>query len=117
MKIEPVPYKRFERLPIGCFTAEITADGWGQTRYENESEEHILWTDEVGEFVRFVYQFFKECDDWQKLKKYAVKYGEEIRDDDGGVMTAINFIGEQLDYTMHVSGTRILIFPYRKIKR
>ena len=114
MRLEPVKYKRFERNPVGCFEAHMMADGWGQTKYTNDSSSSVLLSAEVSEFIRLVDAFFRECADWQKLQKYAKRHGTEIRGDNFDTILAINFIGEVMDYTMQISNTTVLIYPYRK---
>lgn len=114
MIFDPVKYKKFERVPIGCFEANMGADGWEQTRYVNDTSS-VLLSSEVGEFVKFAHSFFKECDCWAALQKFSKKYGEQILNDNYDQISAINFVGKELDYTMHIVGTSINIFPYKKI--
>ena len=114
MKYDPVKYKRYERTPIGCFSAEMTANGWANTKFDHDLQEHLL-SDEVSEFIRLAHHFFKECSDWAKLNKFVQKYGTEIDGEDYNTVLAFNFVGDNLDYTFHVDGTRLRIFPYRKL--
>ena len=113
MKYDPVAYARFERTPIGCFSAEMTSDGWANTKFDHDLQEHLL-SDEVSEFIRLVHHFFKDNADWQKLQKFATKYCTEIRDEFGNPIRAVNYLGDELDYTLHINGTAVNIFPYRK---
>lgn len=113
MKCDPVEYFPFERNPIGCFSAEMTAGGWANTKFDHSLQEHLL-SDEVSEFIHLVYHFFKENADWQKLQKFAGKHGTEINGDDYSTILAFNYEGEIMDYIVHVIGTKLQIFPYRK---
>ena len=113
MNYDPAIYKQYERIPIGCFNAEMGASGWENTRFDHEIQEHLL-SDEVGEFIRLVHHFFKECSDWLKLSKYVKKYGTEIEGEDYSMISAFNFVGEEMDYTFYVDQTRLRVFPYRK---
>lgn len=114
MKFDPVKYKRFERTPVGFFEAHMLASGWGETKFVNESLFNLL-SDELCEFIRLVEHLFKECPDWTKLQKYVRKYGTEIHDD-YDVFSAINFIGDRMDYTAHIRGTTLIIYPYRHFR-
>ena len=116
MKYDPVKYKRYERAPIGCFNAEMTANGWANTKFDHDLQEHLL-SDEAGEFVKLVHHFFKECPDWTKLKKFTAKYGTEIESGDYAYETvrAFNYDGIMLDYTFHIKNTQLTVFPYRKL--
>lgn len=116
MKYDPVKYKQFERDPVGCFEAEMTANGWANTKFDHELQEHLL-SDEVGEFVRLAYHFFKECSDWIKLNKFIQKHGTKIEGEDYNTIFAFNYEGDSLDYTVHVDQTVLKIFPYRKNRR
>ena len=111
MKFECVKYKRFERDSLGAFEAHMMADGWHDTRFIPSC--HIS-TDEVGEFARLVDYVFRETSDWMKLQKFAEKNGTEIRSDNYDTIQAINILGERLDYTIHINGTVMMIYPYRK---
>lgn len=113
MKFEPVKYKRFEREPIGHFDAQMTDTGWSRTSYENNTKS-VLLSVELTEFIHLVEHFFKECADWQKLQKFAGKYGTEIRNDSGNTLRVINFLGDRMDYTLRIDGTALTILPYRK---
>ena len=113
MNYDPVKYLRFERMPVGCFSAEMTANGWANTKFNHDLQEH-LFSGEVSEFVRLVHHFFKDNADWQKLQKFAGKYCTEIRDEFGNPISAVNYLGDELDYTLHINGTTVNIFPYRK---
>jgi hypothetical protein len=115
MKYEPAKYMRFERDPIGCFEAHMMADGWAETKYVNDTSS-VLLSVEVSEFIRLIHHFFKECDNWQKLQKYAKKYGRTIKTDDYDTVSAFNFIGDVMDYTFKLTGTTLNVFPYRKYK-
>lgn len=115
MKYDPVKYKQYERTPIGCFSTEMTANGWANTKFDHDLQEHLL-SDEVSEFVHLIHHFFKECDNWQKLQKYAKKYGQTIKTDDYDTFSAFNFIGDVVDYTFKLTGTTLNVFPYRKYK-
>ena len=112
MKFEPVKYKQYDKDPVGCFEAHMTADGWAETKYVNNASP-ILFSSEVSEFFRLVDSFFKECPDWQKLQKFTKKYGTEVRTDFGSIQ-AVNFHGDHLNYTMRIDGTTVAIEPYRK---
>ena len=112
-KYDPVKYKRFERDPIGCFEAHMMADGWAETKYVNDTSS-VLLSVEVSEFIRLVHHLFKECEDWQKLQKFANKHGTEIHTDDYSTIQAFNILGDVMDYTVHINGTTMNIFPYRK---
>ena len=116
MNYDPVKYKQFERDPVGCFEAEMTANGWANTKFDHELQVHLL-SDEVGEFVRLAYHFFKECSDWTKLNKFIQKHGTKIDGEDYNTISAFNYEGDSLDYTVHVDQTVLKIFPYRKIRR
>lgn len=115
MNYNPVEYKPFDRVPIGCFTAEMTANGWANTMFDHDLQERLL-SEEVGEFVRLVYHFFKDCADWTKLGKYIKKYGTKVKGDGYGACVAFNYAGNALDYVVQVEQTSLKIFPYRKIK-
>lgn len=115
MIFDPVPYQRFDRKPGGCFTAQMMPDGWANTNFDHELEEHLL-SDEVNEFVRVVHSFFTECADWTKLHKFTQKYCKPRINDDGVQTMYCNVIGNILDYTFRINGTRIEVFPYRKFK-
>lgn len=116
MKYDPVKHKQYERTPIGCFSAEMTANGWANTKFDHDLQAHLL-SDEVGEFVRLTYHFFKECPDWIKLNKFIQKHGTKIDGEDYNTIFAFNYEGDSLDYTVHVDQTVLKIFPYRKIRR
>ena len=116
MNYDPVKYKQFERDPVGCFEAEMTANGWANTKFDHDLQVHLL-SDEVGEFVRLAYHFFKECSDWTKLNKFIQKHGTKIEGEDYNTIFAFNYEGDSLDYTVHVDQTVLKIFPYRKIRR
>lgn len=115
MRFEPARYKRFERTPIGCFEAHMTANGWAETKYVNDTSS-VLFSSELSEFIRLVEFFFKQSPDWLKLDKYAKKYGKKIPGEGYTETYAINFICEQMDYTVHISGNTINVFPYRKFQ-
>lgn len=113
MIFDPVKYHRFERDPVGCFTAEMTPNGWANTKFDHDLEEH-LWTEEVGEFVRVMHSFFKECPTWKELDKFAKKHGTVIRNDDGTPESFVNVLGVVMDYTFKIHGSKLDVFPYRK---
>jgi hypothetical protein len=113
-KFEYVPYARFERDPIGCFMAEMTASGWAKTKFDHKLQEHLL-SNEVSEFLELVQSFFKEADNWLTLNKFKQKYGTRIAGD--LQRYAMNVIGEVLDYTIMVTESSLEIFPYRKFRR
>jgi len=114
MRIEPVKYKKFVRDPIGRFSAVMADNGWTESRYENNSR-RVLFSSEVGEFSRLIYQFFKDCPDWDALQKYLRKFGTKTLNDQGVSVTAINFIGSEMDYTLILNGVYLTAFPYEKI--
>ena len=116
MKYDPVKCKRYERTPIGCFSAEMTANGWANTKFDHDLQEHLL-SDEVSEFIRLAHNFFKECPDWIKLNKFIQKHGTKIDGEDYNTIFAFNYEGDSLDYTVHIDQTVLKIFPYRKIRR
>ncbi len=113
LKLEPVKYKRFERTPIGCFSAEMTANGWANTKFDHDLQSHLL-SNEVSEFVTIVYTLFKECQDWATLGKFAKKYGTEVEGDDFSTALAFNCLCDTLDYVVYINGTQLRVFPYRK---
>lgn len=113
MKCDPVKYKHFERNPIGYFEAHMSADGWTETKYVNDTSS-VLLSSEISEFIWLVEHFFKECNSWQKLQKYAEKHGTTIHSDDYGTASAFNFIGNSMDYTFKLIGTTLTAYPYRK---
>ena len=113
MKYDPVKYKRYERTPIGCFSAEMTANGWANTKFYHDLQEHLL-SDEVSEFIKLVYHFFKECDGWAKLEKFAKKHGTEIEGENYSTVLAFNYAGDLMDYSFKVDQTHLNVFPYRK---
>lgn len=115
MKYEPAKYKRFERDPIGCFEAQMMADGWAETKYVNDTSS-VLLSVEVSEFIRLIHYFFKECDTWQKLQKYVRKHGKQIEPGNYEPVMAFNFIGDVMDYTFNITGTELSVYPYRKFK-
>lgn len=115
MSYDPVKYRSYERDPLGCFEAEMTTNGWVNTKFDHDLQEHLL-SDEVGEFIRFVHSFFKQCPSWRELQNYSGKHGTAIRNDEGTPEYFINFSGDRLDYTFQVSNTQLNIFPYRKYK-
>ena len=57
MNYEPVAYTRYEREPVGVFTAEMLSSGWGNTKFSHDLEEHLL-SSEVAEFVKLVHHIF-----------------------------------------------------------
>lgn len=116
MVLEPVKYKRIDLEPVGIFTAQMTDNGWAQTKYENKSETHILYSDEVAEFFKLVDKFFRECSDWEKLQKYIKKYGTNTLNCDGITVSAINFEGTRMLYTFQFNGPILTAFPYRTYK-
>ena len=111
---EPVKYKRYERTPVGCFSAEMTMNGWAETKFDHDLQTHLV-SDEVSEFIRLVHQLFKECSEWAKLEKFAKKYGTEIEGEDFNKILAFNYTGNVMDYTVHIDRTLLKVFPYRKI--
>ena len=113
MNYNPAKYKHYSRTPIGCFSAEMTANGWANTKFDHDLQEHLV-SDEVGEFVRLVHHFFKECSDLAKLDKFVHKYGTEIEGEDYSTTLAFNFEEEVMDYTFCVDRTKLTAFPYRK---
>jgi len=115
MKYDPVKYKQFERLPVGCFSAEMTANGWANTKFDHDLQEHLL-SDEVREFAHLMYRFFKECSDLTRLNKYANKYGKEVKGEDYSLILAFVYEGDCLDYSFYVNGSDLNVFPYRKIQ-
>ena len=115
MKFEPVKYKIFERIPIGCFEAQMTANGWAESKYTNDTSS-VLFSSEISEFVRLVDFFFKQCPDLMSLDKYAKKHGQKIPGDGYEPKMAINFLCDKMDYTLHITGNTINIFPYRKFQ-
>ena len=115
MKFDPVAYRQFERVPVGCFSAEMLTSGWGNTKFDHDLQVYLL-SDEVSEFIHLVHHFFKECPDWAKLNKFMKKHGEEIEGEDYNTVLAFNYEGDLLDYTVQVDRTQIRIFPYRKFK-
>lgn len=116
MNYDPVPYKKFDREPLGVFTAEMLADGWGNTKFDHALEEHLL-SAEVAEFMKLIHHiFYGICKEWRDLQKFAAKYGTEVRLDGYNTVLAMNFDGDVLDYTMSINNTFIQITPYRKTK-
>ena len=115
MKFEPVKYKRFERDPIGCFEAHMTTKGWAENKYVNDTSS-VLLSAEVSEFLSIVQFLFKECPDWMKLAKYAKKNGKQIPGDGYEPTLAINYLGSVMDYTVHITGNTLNVFPYRKFQ-
>ena len=116
MNYDPVPYKKFDREPLGVFTAEMLADGWGNTKFDHALEEHLL-SAEVAEFMKLIHHiFYGICKEWRDLQKFAAKYGTEVRLDGYNTVLAMNFDGDVLDYTMSVNNTFLQIAPYRKTK-
>ena len=115
MKFDPIVYKRFDRNPVGCFSAELTDDGWAKTMFDHDLQEHLRMF-EVDEFIKLVRSFFHEVPDWKTLQKFNHKYGAEIRTDDGTKISAVNFIGNMMDYTFKVNGIHLEAYPYRKIQ-
>lgn len=116
MNYDPVPYKKFDREPLGVFTAEMLADGWGNTKFDHTLEEHLL-SAEVAEFMKLVHHiFYGICKEWRDLQKFAAKYGTEVRIDGYNTVLAMNFDGDVLDYTMSINNMFIQIVPYRKTK-
>lgn len=116
MNYDPVPYKKFDREPLGVFTAEMLADGWGNTKFDHALEEHLL-SPEVAEFMKLIHHiFYGICKEWRDLQKFASKYGTEVRIDGYNTVLAMNFDGDVLDYTMSINNTFIQIAPYRKTK-
>ena len=116
MNYDPVPYKKFDREPLGVFTAEMLADGWGNTKFDHALEEHLL-SAEVAEFMKLIHHiFYGICKEWRDLQKFAAKYGTEVRIDGYNTVLAMNFDGDVLDYTMSVNNASIQIAPYRKTK-
>ena len=113
MNYDPVRYKHFERTPIGCFSAEMTENGWANTKFDHDLQEHLL-SDEVHEFIKLVHHFFKECSDFTKLNKFAQKHGTEIKGEEYETILAFNYSFDALDYTFHVNRTHLNVFPYRK---
>jgi predicted AlkP superfamily phosphohydrolase/phosphomutase len=113
MNYDPVKYKRFERDPVGCFEAEMTANGWANTKFDHELQEHLL-SDETSEFIRLVHHLFNECSDWSKLNKLVKKYGTEIKSEDYSTIFAFNYEEDMMDYIVHINRTQLRIFPYRK---
>ena len=116
MNYDPIPYKPYEREPVGIFTAEMTMNGWGNTKFDHGLEEHLL-SDEVAEFTRLVHHiFYGVCKDWQALQRFSQKYGTEAQDDSYNTCLAMNFEGEVMDYIVSVKNTFVQIAPYRKTK-
>lgn len=116
MNYDPVPYKKFDREPLGVFTAEMLADGWGNTKFDHALEEHLL-SAEVAEFMKLIHHiFYGICKEWRDLQKFAAKYGTEVRIDGYNTVLAMNFDGDVLDYTMSINNMFIQIAPYRKTK-
>ena len=98
------------------FTAEMLADGWGNTKFDHALEEHLL-SAEVAEFMKLIHHiFYGICKEWRDLQKFAAKYGTEVRLDGFNTVLAMNFDGDVLDYTMSVNNTFLQIMPYRKTK-
>ena len=115
MKLIPVPYKSFERTPVGHFEASMGADGWEKPKYVGTTESNLM-SAEITEFVHLINEFFHECSDWQKLQKYMDKYGTKIEGDDYSMISAINYIGTAMDYIVQVNGANLTIFSYRNIR-
>ena len=113
MKYDPVKYKHYERDPIGCFSAEMTANGWVNTKFDHDLQEHLL-SDEVSEFVRLVYHIFKECADWKLLEAYAKKHGGKEKNDGFSTIYVVCYEGDMMDYAMNVNVNKVTVFPYRK---
>lgn len=113
MKFEPVKYRKIEIEPLGCFEVRLTDSGWAESRFDHDIQLHLL-SDEVGEFVRLVDQFFHECSNWDKLQKYVRKYGKKVLNDDGMQITAINFDEAKMTYTFTLDGNLLRVYPYRK---
>lgn len=116
MNYEPTPYRPYERNPVGVFTAEMLVDGWGNTKFDHDLEEHLL-SAEVSEFMKLIHHlFYGVCKDWRDLQKFAGKYGTEVQGDGYSTFLAMNFDGDVLDYIMSINNTFIQIAPYRKMK-
>lgn len=116
MNYVPVPYKKFDREPLGVFTAEMLTDGWGNTKFDHALEEHLL-SDEVSEFMKLIHHiFYGEAKDWSMLSHFAKKYGKEIQGEDYNMIRAFNYEGDVLDFIVHIDQTSLKIFPYRKFK-
>lgn len=113
--MEPVPYRKFSRDPIGCFTADLTPDGWQNTKYDHEPD-NKLESAEVGEFIRTVHEFMKLCPDMARLTAFFKKHGTRIAHDGITATYAVNFLGIHLDYTIQTSGYNMQAFPFRKYK-
>lgn len=112
--LEPVPYRKFSRDPIGCFEIRMTASGWSESKYTNTTKE-TLFTDEVGEFVRFIYGFMKQLPDYIALDKFISKHGTRISNDGAYPTMAVNFRGKNIDITVQTTGNDVAMFPFRKI--
>ena len=117
MSFERVKYKRMDRNPVGCFDAHMTPTGWGQTKYVG-TDKNVLLSKELTEFIRFVEFLFKECPDLNELGAFSVKYGTlTYGDEKGSQIYAINYIGDVMDYTVHIYDNTMNVFPYRKYRR
>lgn len=81
--------------------------------FDHDLQERLL-SEEVGEFVKLVYHFFKECDGWAKLEKFAKKHGTEIEGENYSTVLAFNYAGDLMDYSFKVDQTHLNVFPYRK---
>ena len=116
MNYDPVPYKKFDREPLGVFSAEMLTDGWKNTKFDHALEEHLL-SAEVAEFMKLIHHlFYGVCKEWRDLQKFASKYGTEIQGEDYNMIRAFNYEGDVLDFIVHIDQTSLKIFPYRKFK-
>ena len=69
MNYDPVRYQPYDRDPLGCFSAEMLTDGWGNTKFDHALEEHLL-SAEVSEFMKLIHHiFYGEAKDWSMLNQ------------------------------------------------
>lgn len=111
MKLDTVltGYAVPETTPIGYFESVLSPSGWENTRYLNESGDH-LQPKEVGEFTDLVKSFFRELSTQAELQKYCRKRGT----DTDAVTVSFRFDCALMVYLVHVTGYSAVFVPYRK---
>ena len=95
--------------PIGYFESILSPEGWENTRYVNDSSDHLS-SNEIREFTDLVKSFYHDFPSQKELQKYCSKYGT----DTDAVTFSFRYDCALMTYIAHVTGYSVTFVPYRK---
>ena len=110
--IEPLPYRKPKSDVSSWCVANITPDGWQNTRTSGIIKQRLI-PDEIAEFTSVIKALVKLCPDNQAFVKYCRKYGKQIRCE--GMDPTLAFIigGKLMTYIVEGTGPSLWIEAHR----